>query len=256
MGRLRRLVGDRRARSEEGVFIVQGSVLLADAVDAGLVREVYLRVGHGADAAIMEGPWSVHELDARTFDSVNDTVTPQGCMAVCSRPELGAWQGASESDWVLVADGIQDPGNLGTIFRSAEAAGARAEAVTPGTVDPWSPKAVRASAGAVMHVPVVEIQGLEDLSAMGFRIVGTTSHARRGVESVWEADLAGSVAVVVGNEAHGVSDDGAVEAWVSIPHHGRAESLNVGMAASVVGMVVAHRRAPGVKSRGRTAERD
>lgn len=231
-------------------------MLLAEAVDAGLVREVYLRVGHDADETIMVGPWSVHELDERTFDAVNDTVSPQGCMAVCSRPEPGPWRVPAEGDWVLVADGIQDPGNLGTILRSAEAAGARAVAVTPGTVDAWSPKAVRASAGAVMHVPVVELQGLGDLTAMGFRIVGTTSHADRDVESVWEADLAGSLAVVVGNESHGVSDDGSVDGWVSIPHHGRAESLNVGMAASVVGMIVAHRRASATKSRGSVAEQD
>lgn len=243
MGRLRRLVGDRRSRREEGVFVAQGDVLVAEAIRAGLVREVFIREGHPADPAVTSGPWDVHELDARTFDAVNDTVSPRGCMAVCSLPGEVAWDEGSEEVWLLVAHGVQDPGNLGTIVRSAEAAGARALVTTPGTVDPWSPKTVRASAGAVMHVPVIEVPDLGAVAGMGFALLGTTSHDGRGVESIWDADLSGRLAVVVGNEARGLSANEPMDRWLSVPHEGRAESLNVGMAASVVAMVVAHRRA-------------
>jgi TrmH family RNA methyltransferase len=256
VARLRRLFGDRRARRDEGVFIAQGDVLVAEAMEAGLVREIFFREDHAPSDRLMAGSWSVHELDGRTFDSVNDTVSPRGSFAVCSRPNGSRWDTGSNEVWVLVAHGIQDPGNLGTILRSAEAAGARAVVVTQGTVDPWSPKAVRASAGAVMHLPVVEVAQLEDVVDLGFDLVGTTSHAKGGAENIWDADLSGRVAVVVGNEARGLSGDESVHRWISIPHEGRAESLNVGMAASVVAMVVARSRSVTGMSRDGTPGRD
>jgi TrmH family RNA methyltransferase len=256
VGRLRRLFGDRRARREEGVFIAQGEVLVGEAVEAGLVREIFFREGQIPSGHLLAGSWVVHELDGKTFDSVNDTVSPQGCLAVCSRPGESRWDSGSNEVWVLVAHGIQDPGNLGTILRSAEAAGARAVVVTPGTVDPWSPKTVRASAGAVMHLPVIEVADLEDVVQLGFVLVGTTSHANGRSENIWEADLSGRLAVVVGNEARGLSGDESVHRWISIPHEGRAESLNVGMAASVVSMVVARSRSVTGMSRDGTPGRD
>ena len=123
---------------------------------------------------------------------------------------------------------MADPGNLGTILRSAEAAGFDAVALTPGSVDPFSPKVVRASAGALFHVPVlVDV----DPTSLGIPLVGTSSH--HGV-AYTEADLSGPMALVVGNEAHGVPEDLSVDQWVSIPHAGRSESLNAAMATTVL----------------------
>lgn len=217
--------------------MVQGRVLVEDAVAAGIdVREVYLRDGESVPAGVRVVP---HVLDARTFDSVNDTVTPQGVIAVCAMPAAGPLS-TTPADWYVVAHGLSDPGNLGTVIRSAEAAGASGVVVTPGTVDVWAPKTVRATAGGLFRVPVHHLAGLGDLRAMGVRLLGTTSS--EGAESMYEASFAGCVGVVLGNEAHGLDPAEPVDGWVRIPHAGRAESLNVAMAASVVALHIAHMR--------------
>jgi RNA methyltransferase, TrmH family len=133
---------------------------------------------------------------------------------------------------------LNDPGNLGAILRSSEAAGVDVVVLTPGSVDPFNPKVVRASAGAVFHVPVVTAT-LEAVRDAGLRIVGTSSH--RG-ERHTEADWSGRVAVVLGSEAHGLSEDVPVDHWVRIEHKGRSESLNVAMAATLLVFTADERR--------------
>ena len=102
--------------------------------------------------------------------------------------------------------------------------------VTPGTVDRFNPKVVRASAGSLFHVPVVPA-GLDDVRSAGLRLVGTSSHHGTAHTA---ADWSGRVAIVLGSEAAGLPDDAPVDSWVRIDHHGRAESLNVAMAATVL----------------------
>ncbi|MCB9379948.1 MAG: RNA methyltransferase [Acidimicrobiaceae bacterium] len=116
--------------------------------------------------------------------------------------------------------------------------GAQAVVLTPGSVDPFNPKVVRASAGSLFRVPVVTAT-LDTLRAAGLRVLATSSHHG---EVYTDVDLTGPVAVVVGNEAHGVADDAAVDGWVSIPQAGQAESLNVAMAATVLAFEVARQR--------------
>ena len=235
--------------------MVQGETLVLEVVPLGLVREIHIREGHSPDPRLGAGDWGLYELDVRTFDGVKDTAAPQGVMALCARPDPETIPSGPDA-WVVVADGVQDPGNLGTIMRSAEAAGAHAVMVTPGTVDPWSPKCVRASAGAVLHVPIIEIEGLGELRDRGFVVLGTTSHAGPRVADVWDADLSGRIAVVVGNESRGLSDDTHVDRWIAVPHAGRSESLNVAMAASIIAMIVARARDPRGMSRGTAPDHD
>ncbi len=142
------------------------------------------------------------------------------------------------AEFVLVADRLNDPGNLGTILGSSEAAGIDAVVLTPGSVDPFNPKVVRASAGALFHVPVIDAT-IDDVRAGGLRLVGTSSH--RGERHV-DTDWSGRVAVVVGNEAHGLADDAPMDGWVRIEHRGRAESLNVAMAATILVFEAARQR--------------
>jgi TrmH family RNA methyltransferase len=146
----------------------------------------------------------------------------------------------SSASFVVVLDRVADPGNLGTILRSAEAAGADLVVLTPGSVDPYSPKVVRSSAGALFHVPVVTA-AIDDVAAAGFELLGTTSHGFPGrtVVPYTDADFTGRVAVIMGNEAAGLPDEwddtvGPVRSWVTIPHEGRSESLNVAMATTVL----------------------
>lgn len=170
------------------------------------------------------------ELAPGVLERVATTERPQPNLAIVTmRPTAGIGDLAG-GDFVVVADRLGDPGNLGTILRSCEAAGVDAIVLTPGSVDPYNPKVVRASAGALFHVPVVTAT-LADVAAAGLRLLGTSSH--QGSEHT-ATDWSGRVALVLGNEAHGLPDDAPVDAWVRIRHQGRAESLNVAMAATVL----------------------
>jgi TrmH family RNA methyltransferase len=183
-------------------------------------------------------------LDLKTFNSVADTDSPRGILAVCAIPDAGSLS-FNDSDWLLVLHEVSDPGNLGTLVRSAEAAGATGVVLVGNTVDPWSPKTVRASAGAIFHVPVWQVDSLDTLSAVGVRLLGTTSHDSLGVshpESIYDADVSGLIGIVLGNEAHGLPADIAVDSWITIEHAGRSESLNVAMAGTVLAMHVARSR--------------
>ncbi len=175
-------------------------------------------------------------LAAGVIDRVASTESPQPILAVVRIP--APTLDLSTAGFVLVADRIADPGNLGTILRSAEAAGVDGVGLTAGSVDPFNPKVVRASAGALFRVPVLDTT-VAAVRAAGMRTIGTSSH--RGTAHT-EADLTGRSALVVGNEAHGIPDDAGVDEWVTIRHHGRAESLNVAMAATVLCFEAARQR--------------
>ena len=179
--------------------------------------------------APVDGVDVVHGLAPGVSERIAATETPTGLFTVVGMPAVDAGV-LDRAKFVVVADGVGDPGNLGTMLRSAEAAGIEAVVVTPGTVDAFNPKVVRASAGAIFHVPVVRAT-VADVRAAGLRIVGTSSH--EGTTHT-AADWSGRLAIVVGSEPHGVGADAEVDEWVRIEHRGRAESLNVAMATTVI----------------------
>jgi RNA methyltransferase, TrmH family len=211
------------------VFVVEGLGLLRQAIDAGWdVESCYIASGTTVDVDVLQ-----YELAPNVIERVASTESPQPVLAVVAmRPTTVP----TEATFVLVADRLADPGNAGTIIRSAEAAGADAVVLTPGSVDPYNSKVVRASAGSLFRIPVLEAT-LDSLS--GFRRLGTSSH--RG-DVYTDPVYHGRVAVVVGNEAHGLDDDTAIDQWITIPHAGPAESLNVAMAATVLLFEVARQR--------------
>ncbi len=183
----------------------------------------------------------VHLLDAATLERVASTVSPQPHLAVVGIPAVVALATVTDG-WVLVAERVQDPGNLGTMIRSAVAAGAAAVVTTSGTVDPYSPKVVRASAGALFSVPCIEVDSLDVVSASGLRLVGTSSHDRPGCVDHDAFNFTGRIALVMGNEAAGLDADAPIDAWVTIRHAGPVESLNVAMATTVLSFEIARQR--------------
>ncbi len=195
-------------------------------------------VGPGADAA-SEAP--IFELAEGVLERVASTEHPQPNLAIVHirASDQGVLSDDRSRDLlVVVGDRLNDPGNLGTLLRSAEAAGVDAVVLTPGSVDPFNPKVVRASAGALFHVPVMEAT-LGEVRAAGLTLVGTSSHQGQGHI---DADWAGRVAIVLGNEAHGLVDDAGVDRWVRIEHRGRAESINVAMAGTLLVFEAARHR--------------
>ncbi|HUP85073.1 MAG TPA: RNA methyltransferase [Acidimicrobiales bacterium] len=245
--RLRRLLSRRSAREADRAFVVEGAKVLSEALDAGVpVESVYLAAGASdpvVDRAFAAGV-RVYELASGVLERVADTVTPQPVMAVVPFLDrrLESLRGAR---LVVVAVDVRDPGNAGTILRSAESAGADGVLCCGGSVDVYNPKTVRASAGSLFHVPVVAggdpVEVLREMADWGVRRLATTAVGGR---DYGEVDLTGRIAFVLGNEANGLPPelDELVEERVTIPMVGRTESLNVGMAAAVLCFEAARQR--------------
>ena len=249
---LRKLVERRAHRESTNRFVVDGPVLLGEALRTGLVREVFAdadavgsadRLGAAIDQARSLGV-TVTAVAPGVLARVADPVTPQPVVAVLDRPPAATPDlVVTSSSSVLVVDGLADPGNLGTLIRVAEAAGLAAVWCVGEGTDPFGPKAVRASAGSVLRVPVaVEADAsaaVTSLRASGCSIVGL-----RGGGTPYEAAaLTAPVALVVGSEAHGISEavGSQVTEWVGIPMLGDVESLNAGVAGAVVALEIARR---------------
>ncbi len=188
------------------------------------------------DVDPVAGPPVAH-LARGVAERVAATDTPTGLLSVVKMPTPDPGV-LARSELVVVAAGVADPGNLGTIIRSAEAAGVDAVVVADGSVDVYNPKVVRASAGSLFHVPVVA-GTLDDVRSAGLRLVGTSSHRGRSHTTV---DWTGRVAIVAGGESSGLAVDAPVEEWVRIEHRGRAESLNVAMAVTILCFEAARQR--------------
>ncbi len=197
--RLRRLIGRRSSRLEENAFVVEGGVLTAEAVRAGWeVESQFVAPGEQP----VDTASNLYALAPGVAERVSDLESPPGLFAVVIRKPADPTV-LSAAEFVVVADRVGEPGNLGTIVRSAEAAGADAVVVTPGTVDETNPKVVRASAGALFNVPVVAA-AFGDVAAAGLRLIGSSSH--RGTSHT-SADWSGRIAIVAGNEASGLDAD-------------------------------------------------
>jgi TrmH family RNA methyltransferase len=253
--RLRRLSGRRAARSEEGAFVIEGPLLVAEALAAGLeVQELFVEPGTGVDmvAQARERDIPVHIVHPDVLAKSVDTTTPQGVAAIATRPEVAlaeALEAAARGPLALVLVDIADPGNAGTLLRAAEASGAAAVLFCGGSVDPCNPKCVRASAGALFHLPVSGggdvVAVLERLGRAGVQRVATVV---RGGTDHDRADLTGPLALVLGSEAHGLPDglDHLIDERLTITMAGRSESLNVAMAGSVLSFeALRQRRAAG-----------
>ena len=243
MQRLRRLSGRRAARLEEGAFVIEGPTLVREALGARLpISDVFATPEVDPsllDLASASGA-TTRIVTADVLARAVDAVTPQGVAAISQRIEVSvddAVLAAGQGPIALVLVDVADPGNAGTLLRAAEAAGAAAVLFCGGSVDPCNPKCVRASAGALFHLPVAiggEAEAvLERLRDAGVRTAATV--VRDGTPYD-EADLTGPLAVVLGSEAHGLPPGVvvAVDLPVTIPMEGRSESLNVAMAGSVL----------------------
>lgn len=224
--------------------MVEGAELLSVALSAGVdVEAVYVApegatspsVAEVTDRVLADGG-RVFDLAPGVMERVASTVTPQPLLAVVSyRPS--PWASLEGASLVVVCVDVRDPGNLGTVIRTADAAGVDAVVCCDGTVDPTNPKTVRSTAGSLFHVPVIAggtaSAAVAELAARGFATVATVV---RGGTDYAAFDWTGPVALVLGNEATGLPDDlvGTLDAGITIPMAGRAESLNVGVSAAIL----------------------
>ncbi|MBI9047457.1 MAG: RNA methyltransferase, partial [Anaerolineaceae bacterium] len=175
------------------------------------------------------------EVTPQIMREIADTETPQGLLAIFPAFEL---MPPSSLDFVLILDNIRDPGNLGTLLRTAKAAGIQAVILTPGTADPFSNKVLRSGMGAQFSLPIltrnwdqISMQFKEALQPP-LKFIASETHAN----TYWEADLSTPLALIIGSEAHGISTDAIHQAdeCISIPMPGEIESLNAATAGSIL----------------------
>lgn len=250
--RLRRLLARPGFRHSEGAFVLEGETLVSEALDAGVRLEGLFVAPTEPEPAVVRRAAAaglrIHLLAPGVLERVAGTVTPQPVMAIAPTCDV-ALEDVSGAPLVVVCVDVRDPGNAGTVLRSAEASGAGAVVFCSGSVDVFNPKTVRSSAGSLFHVPVVSggdpVDVLECLQAWGFRRLGTVA---RGGEAYDAVDLTAQVAVVLGNEAVGLPAalDAHLDVRTTIPMAGRAESLNVGVAAALICFEAARQRRHGL----------
>lgn len=234
VARLRKLGNDKKTRRQEGVFLCEGHKLVEEALRWNAVVET-LVVAEGIEPPreLPEGVRLV-EVPADVLKSVSTVDTPQGMLAVCRTPDLTPPKTLTPGLY-LVLDGVQDPGNVGTVWRTADAFGAEGVFLLPGCAEPFSPKTVRSTMGACFRLPVWET-GLEELTVL-LKTAELPLYAtalREDTADLRAADLS-RAAVVIGSEGRGVSQAvlDACALTLKIPMRDRCESLNAAVAASV-----------------------
>ena len=248
-----RQLDQRKQRREQKRFLVEGLQLLHMALDAGArPLEVFAceELFAGAEApALMDrfrqAGAELIPVSPNVMHALSERDAPQGLVATFALFEAALDRlPLSGKDLVVVLDRLQDPGNLGTLIRTADAVGAAAVILIEPCVDPFDPKTVRGSMGSLFHLPMVHVSDVpalfDRLGGMGLCIVG--ADAKLG-EAYGEGVFEDGVALVLGNEARGLSDDVRphIQAWARLPIVGKAESLNVAVAGGV--LMYAWRRA-------------
>jgi RNA methyltransferase, TrmH family len=232
----------RGLREQYGRFLVEGAQAADEAVVAGVAEAVFHVAGAtGRIPEVVEraraAGITVTEVSEAVMAHLTSAVTPQGIVAVARFVDVTLDELASDLGLVPVLCAVRDPGNAGAILRSADASGASGVVFSTSSVDVYNPKAVRASAGSLFHLPVVREAGApEAVAALRGRGARILAAAPDGPRSLYEADLTGPVAVLFGNEAWGLRPEvrELADEAVRVPIEGRAESLNLAAAAALV----------------------
>jgi TrmH family RNA methyltransferase len=241
----------KKYRDKEGMYLLEGIKPLRDALDLGIpiakvfISEEFFHITEDETLGsnFLSGFQEVYVLDNELFAKLSETETTQGVIAIAEKEQYGPGKAANmfaedSGNWVVL-DGLQDPGNMGTIIRTAEAAGYRGIVILHGCADVYSPKVVRAAAGSLFRMPIVYggRSGVDDiidtLRECGKKIVVTDLEA-----AVWydQVELKENIALVIGNEGNGVSREviDRADIKVKIPMKGSIESLNAAVAAGIL----------------------
>ena len=265
----------KKYRTESGIFFAEGLRAVQEAVqyadvtelfytEAGRLDEVLKAAGNvPADTKEKSGNRNnanhnnagtakkrneavngirMYQVDEKVMAKLSDTKAPQGVLAVIRTPEqnlrkLRPGTASDNNAPVIILDRVQDPGNLGTIIRTADAVGALGLILLEGCVDAYSPKVVRASMGSLFHLPVVQDVTAEEALTWCYRNgYEPAATALKNAQNVYKADISKKMAFLFGNEANGVAEElqAAAETRLFIPMAGLAESMNVAMAAGII----------------------
>lgn len=238
----------KKNRDKEGVFVAEGLRFISEipvdwTVEAYVVNDAFANEN---DISCYEKKADVLCLPDALFASVCDTENPQGILAICKKLD---WDEnavfTKEKPFFILAEELNDPGNLGTVIRTADACGADAVFLSKGSVDLYNPKVLRSTMGSMFHVPVFQNVDLNKISKkLKENNIPLYAAHLRGDLYPYSLDLERACAFIIGNEARGLSDDAAdlCDRWVKIPMPGQAESLNASIAAGVLMYEVVRQR--------------
>ena len=247
-----RLLKSKKYRDESGLFFIEGDKFVDEALtDAHeQIRDILISESYLRDKAklleFQKEKFNIRVLSDRLFNEVSDTQNSQGIIAVVKKKNFSEKEIlVADNNFIVILDALQDPGNMGTIIRTADAGGVTGVILGPGCVDLYNPKVLRSTMGSIFHIPVCIseniIKTIEYLKQTG--IVVYASHLQ-GTSSLFEVDISNNVAIIIGNESSGIKKEtaSAADILIKIPMPGRAESLNASIAAGLIIFEVVRKR--------------
>lgn len=236
-----KLINNNKYRTREKIFVIEGRKMIREALEC---KNILLRLF--VDESLVEEYWEEIScagddvecclLDKKLMNLLTDTENPQGIAAVVQKPEYSFDSLVQKEELLVLLDRISDPGNMGTIIRTSWAFDIGGVLLTPGSVDPFSPKVVRSTMGGIFHMPIFENINLEYISRLtnhGYSLIGTSMDAS---QDYYSEDLTGKKIIVVGNEARGISTEvrNVCKNFVKIPINYRVDSLNAAVACGII----------------------
>jgi TrmH family RNA methyltransferase len=254
---VRALQGRPKERHKEGAFVVEGARLVEDAFAAkwrfrfALVGEVLSKRGRALVKQLESGGIDIEPVSQELMQYISETETPQGILAVVELLPVTI----HNLDFILIPDSIHDPGNLGTLLRTAAAAGVQAVFIPPETVDPFAPKVVRAGMGAHFHLPIHLLPW--EAIRLYLKRKKVFLADMTGERSCWDSDFRAPLALIIGGEAEGASEAARKLAHerIYIPMTGNMESLNAGAAGAILIFEVVRQRKEAAELREASAAR-
>lgn len=233
---------DKKFRDEAGIYVIEGIKMIKEAIEEKasikkiVICEECLKAGDIEQKILYEiAKYDCIYVNSKVYNSLTDVVAPQGILAVIAKPKKGT-KIDYDQDIILALDGIQDPGNLGTILRTADSVNLKQILVTKNTADAYNPKVVRSTMGAILRIKIIETEDLaktlKEAKKNKFKIVATSLDTN---DSIYDISYSKKV-IVIGNEANGVSKEiqELADNRVKIPMLGKTESLNASVATGIM----------------------
>jgi TrmH family RNA methyltransferase len=235
--RVRLLISQAKARRKQSAYVLEGVRLLEEALGSNQAPELVLYTPELEDRgwelvnAFRTRGVDCEEVSPLVFNSTSDTQSPQGVLAIYPQHTLPL---PAEPDFLVVADALRDPGNLGTLMRTCLAAGVEGLLLAPGTVDPFAPKVIRAGMGAHFRLPLL-ISSWEEIRRLTTKLQIFIAEMKQG-SNLWDADLTRPLVIIIGGEAHGPGRSALQlgHTAIHIPMEGGMESLNAAAAGAVL----------------------
>ncbi|ADL51754.1 TrmH family RNA methyltransferase [Clostridium cellulovorans] len=234
-----RKLKEKKYRIEKGLFLVEGFRFVEEAVKSSfIIKSIFIDEkaleklsDYNIETERIHA--NIYIIPSQIFKTISTTETPQGIIAVVENKEFAV---KNEKGFYIYADKVQDPGNMGTIIRTAHASGALGVIYSQGTVDIYNEKTLRSTMGSIFRIPVIldkDMNKLKELKAQGFKLIVSSLDTNK---NFFDVDLSQMSIIAVGNEGNGVSDElyNLSDEKVKIPMPGGAESLNVAVAASIM----------------------